>query len=240
MDDGSDLATKKVLRKLEPHVNKLITQENKGQSAARNIGIRSATGDYILPHDSDDFFEPTFCQKAINLLELNPGYKIVTCHVNILYPDSRKELFKPLGGDIKNFVKLSAAVGNSLFRKADWQLVEGYDELMRSGWEDWDFFIRIMSEGGKAFVIPEVLFNYRRLPETTTSVANRNKYNLWRYIYHKNEKIFKQHFDEFTDYLLERIEIEEKVKLNVFSSREYRIGQFLVLPFKKFKKLFRN
>ena len=32
---------------------------------ARNSGIRKANGNYILNHDSDDYFEPSFCEKAV-------------------------------------------------------------------------------------------------------------------------------------------------------------------------------
>ena len=48
IDDGSNFETKAVLKKLEPKITKLITQENKGQSTARNVGIREAKGNYIL------------------------------------------------------------------------------------------------------------------------------------------------------------------------------------------------
>ena len=64
VDDGSNAETKKILKKLESKIFKLITQENYGQSKARNIGIEAANGDYILVLDSDDYIESTFCEKA--------------------------------------------------------------------------------------------------------------------------------------------------------------------------------
>ena len=67
VDDGSNKETKKVLKEIEPMITKLITQSNQGQSKARNVGINYAKGDYILVLDSDDFFEPSFCAKAIKL-----------------------------------------------------------------------------------------------------------------------------------------------------------------------------
>ncbi len=62
VDDGSNRKTKTVLKKLEPNITTLITQNNQGQSTARNVGIRYAKGNYILVLDSDDYFEPTFCE----------------------------------------------------------------------------------------------------------------------------------------------------------------------------------
>ena len=38
----------------------------------------------------------------------------------------------------------------------------GYDESMREGCEDWDFWLRLVEAGWQGTIIPEVLFYYRR------------------------------------------------------------------------------
>ncbi len=48
---------------------KLVHQENKGLSAARNEGIRRATGKWLTFVDSDDWLETDYFQKMIPLLE---------------------------------------------------------------------------------------------------------------------------------------------------------------------------
>src|SRR5438105_2062745 len=58
VDDGSaDRRTLAVLGKL-PEGVKLLRQANAGPGAARNLGVRAAKGDLILPLDSDDLLEP--------------------------------------------------------------------------------------------------------------------------------------------------------------------------------------
>ncbi|WP_343288430.1 glycosyltransferase [Turicibacter bilis] len=47
----------------------IVNQENKGLSAARNIGLSYATGDYIAFIDSDDYIEPNFLQKLYECAE---------------------------------------------------------------------------------------------------------------------------------------------------------------------------
>ena len=42
---------------------KVITQENKGLSAARNVGINEAQGEFISFVDSDDWIDPAFLEK---------------------------------------------------------------------------------------------------------------------------------------------------------------------------------
>jgi glycosyltransferase involved in cell wall biosynthesis len=48
VDDGSNEETKIVLKSLKHKIDKLITQENLGQSTARNNGIKQANGSFIL------------------------------------------------------------------------------------------------------------------------------------------------------------------------------------------------
>lgn len=69
IDDGSTDNTYKIAREYEnkyPFI-KLIHQENKGQSIARNIGINESRGDYIFFCDADDYVDD---DSLIDLYEL--------------------------------------------------------------------------------------------------------------------------------------------------------------------------
>lgn len=47
---------------------RVIHQENKGVSAARNVGLDAARGDYIAFVDSDDWVEPDYLSYLLNIL----------------------------------------------------------------------------------------------------------------------------------------------------------------------------
>lgn len=239
VDDGSNKKTKVTLKKLEPKISKLITQENKGQSTARNIGIRASKGEYILILDSDDYFELTFCEKAVNYFLKNENVKIVSCYSNLLFDELSTTIFKPRGGEITKFILSNGAMGTSMFRKKDWNTVDGYDESMKMGFEDWEFFIRILKQGGKAEIIKEVLYNYRKRQNSTTIRANKIKYKLLNYIYLKHKETYIKHYDIFIEHLLNKIENEEKEKLKMLNKLEYKIGFFVLKPFRWIKSLFR-
>ena len=239
VDDGSDNRTKKVLKSIQPKIDQLIVQDNQGQSNARNNGIRAAQGEYIVVLDSDDYFEPAFAERALKKISENEEIKVVTCWGRRVKED-RKELsvFKPNGGSISNFIDDNAAIGNSMFRKSDWERAGGYDESMRNGFEDWEFYIRLMELGGEAYVIPEVLFNYRVRKSSTTIKANKIKYDLIRGIIRKNIKIYEKYHLCHSYYLLQRIEREEKEKYKLINSLEYQLGNLVLRPFRLIKKLF--
>lgn len=70
IDDGSTDRSADVCRKYisEYSYFSLITQENKGQSAARNVGIEHASGDYLMFLDSDDWLRKDSVQILSEIL----------------------------------------------------------------------------------------------------------------------------------------------------------------------------
>ncbi len=240
VDDGSNEFTKGVLKKLEPKITKLITQENHGQSTARNIGIKESKGNYILVLDSDDFFEPSFCEKAIVLFKQNKSIKIVTCQANLIFEDVKSYVFKPRGGTINNFLYSSDALGTSMFKKNDWENCGGYDEKMTKGFEDWEFFIRILKNEGVAEVIQEPLFNYRKRFDSTTSRANKIKQELLEYIIIKHKDLYLENFELTIKHLLSIAERNKKDELKRLNSIDFRLGKIVLKPIRFIKKILKT
>ncbi|WP_445718812.1 glycosyltransferase family 2 protein [Flavobacterium sp.] len=239
VDDGSNAETKAVLKKLQLKITKLITQENQGQSTARNVGIKAAKGDFILVLDSDDYFEASFCEEAVNILQTSVEVKIVTCQALLLYSDNRNELYIPKGGDIKNFMYANCALGTSMFKKKDWESVSGYDQNMRTGFEDWEFFIRLLKLEGTAFVIQKPLYTYRKRETSTTAKANRIQFDLLHFIYTKHQDLYVSDFDAFISFLLNKIKKAETTRYKYKSKIDYQLGTFILKPIRVIKSFFK-
>lgn len=93
VDDGSTDNSGKLCDKFAAQSKELIVvhQENGGLSAARNTGLRFATGRYITFVDSDDFIGNNSIQKILSWIE---GSSSDICFINVwkLFPNGRKEL----------------------------------------------------------------------------------------------------------------------------------------------------
>ena len=87
VDDGSTDNTSKVINDLRSHSGKVhyIHQENKGRSAARNIGVHAARGDYIAFLDSDDMFLPEKLRVQVMTLENNLDFGMAYSAVLRMY-----------------------------------------------------------------------------------------------------------------------------------------------------------
>ncbi len=74
VNDGSTDNSEEIIRRYQQQDSRIIffTQENKGQSAARNLALRHATGKYIYMMDSDDkLTDPEALQTCYNYAEKN-------------------------------------------------------------------------------------------------------------------------------------------------------------------------
>lgn len=238
VDDGSNIETKRVLRNLENKIDILITQENSGASAARNAGIKVSNGEYILVLDSDDYFENDFCARAISVFHQDENVKMVTCYARWFWDDNDYQVFKPTGGNLENFLIKNCSLG-TIFLKKNWEDCGGYDEEMKGGFEDWEFYIRILKNGGIVKVLPDVLFHYRKKKISKSSVANSHRLDLLKYIYLKHAELYKDHFESFIIHLLNLLKSEEKEKIKNSSRMEFRIGRTILQPIRFFKSLFK-
>lgn len=242
IDDGSKEEIKEALRSLKNQISILIEQENSGQSIARNNGIKRATGKYVLNLDSDDFFEDSFCEKAVRTFEEEEKVKIVTCNARRFNEKGTIDIFIPRGGEIGNFLYSNAALGSSMFRKSSWEKSGGYEEkLPILGIEDWEFYIQILKDGGYAYVIPEVLFHYRVRPNSTTSRIRNSRHEKFKHIIIKHQQLYGDtNFGSTIDHLIAQINKLQLEKEKVFNTADFRIGRTLLQPLRIFKRILKN
>lgn len=63
---------------------KVIHQENKGVSAARNVGIANSNGKYLLFIDPDDYVENQYCEELYKAIDAN-NRNLIICTFNKFY-----------------------------------------------------------------------------------------------------------------------------------------------------------
>lgn len=176
VNDGSPDNTSEVARK---YPVRLVEKPNGGLSSARNAGIKAAKGKWILTLDSDDKIDPTYIQKAIGLND------IVSCDL-ITFGDENQKWDSP-----NTFPTLDQEIMDnqihccSLYKKEIWDKIGGYDENMKLGYEDWDFWIRAMIAGYKIQVLREPLFFYRKHGISMVNGSRQNHKIIREYMLNK-------------------------------------------------------
>lgn len=167
VDDGStEPASLAALDRWRAGPTRVIRQANRGAAAARNAGALAATGSYLLFLDHDDQIMPTYVELAADVLDAKPSVGIVYCLA---------ERFGDVTGEwnLGDFSIGRMLFGNqifitSLFRREDWVTVGGMDETMLHGFEDHDFWLKILRQRPDVVRLPQVLFRYRMRGDSLT------------------------------------------------------------------------
>lgn len=147
VNDGS---TDDTLQLLEQYEAKVFTTKNQGVSAARNLGIKIATGQWIAFLDSDD-------QWLLDKIEKQINYSLINPHINIIHGDeiwirngkrvNPKNKHKKGGGDqFFACVKLCAISPSVVILKKEiFDDIGLFDENYPCC-EDYDLWLRITSK----------------------------------------------------------------------------------------------
>jgi glycosyltransferase involved in cell wall biosynthesis len=182
VDDGSTDQTKEIVLTMAPQI-KYLYQENSGQSAARNEGIRAATGEFIAFVDSDDLWLPKKMEKQMHALT---QHQADWCYCDCLYfrdTDQKilgvysKLIYPPQQG----WIAPSLILGNCLasptpiVRRSLLEKTGLFDEspMIRSR-EDWELWLRIAVQAPVIY-IPEALCKHRIHAGSITFAENPQK-----------------------------------------------------------------
>lgn len=176
---------------------KKFREDNAGPSVARNFAIVHADGKYILPLDADDKIAPSYIEKAVTVLEQNPECGIVYCQAEFF--GKRKGLWDLPEFSLKEMLYHNLIFVTAMFRKEDWEKVNGYDANMKHGIEDYEFWLSILELGRSVYRLPETLFFYRikKVSRSTHWEENQKKIqDSYDYILKKHKDFYQQHYLE--------------------------------------------
>lgn len=146
-----------------------IKQANQGPSIARNNGIASSKGTYVLPLDSDDIIDPTYLEKAIDYFKDHPDTKVVYCRADKFGEEHGEWLLPQYSYDA--LIRSNCLFVSCIYLRKDFDQVGGYNPEMNSGLEDWEFWLELLRPNDKVHQINEILFHYRIRNESRSTGA---------------------------------------------------------------------
>ncbi|SMC87501.1 Glycosyl transferase family 2 [Desulfocicer vacuolatum DSM 3385] len=149
VDDGS---TDNTLKLLEPYMDSitLLHQENKGVSAARNLGIKHSTGDFLAFLDSDDLWTPdkTACQ--VDFFQHHS--RAMICQTEEIWIRKGKRVNpkfkhkKPSGMIFEPSLKLCLVSPSAVMMRRDFFEIKGYFDETLPACEDYDLWLRTATD----------------------------------------------------------------------------------------------
>jgi glycosyltransferase involved in cell wall biosynthesis len=181
VDDGSDDKTPYILNSYLPQIQ-VLTQENKGVSAARNRGIEAASGRWIAFLDSDDEWERDKLHKQIDCMKRQGMVRISQTEERWIRNNMRvnpgKKYLKKSGNIFKHCLK-NTIVGAStvICEKSLLEEMNGFDESLPVC-EDYDLWIRIAAKYPIPLIPQALTVKYGGHPDQLSNMPAMDRYRV--------------------------------------------------------------
>lgn len=162
IDDCSTDNTLEVMaeyQKLHPEVKYVRHSENQGLSATRNTGLEEFTGDWVMFLDADDWIDKDLIELCIPYAEAKKA-DIVGVWQQEFGEREFLHNFHPNPAH-EDFLTGNKINCSSLFKRAVYEKIGGYDVRLKRGYEDWQFWLRATKVGFSVVTVPLALFHYR-------------------------------------------------------------------------------
>jgi len=195
VDDASEEACEDILRQVNDRRVKLIRHPvNRGLASARNTGVRASSSPWILPLDSDDRLSPSFLSQVMEVADHKKDVDAVfTDHLCFGEKSYIKKRYVQSAAEVLDHHSIPGA--GTLYKRELWEKTGGYCEsaLLRSGNEDWDFWLCAYEMGFTPFHIPNALYEYRRYQGSMVTRLQLHDYNVRFFLYYRHRRLFEKY-----------------------------------------------
>lgn len=210
-------------------------QENSGVSSARNFGISQSNGEYILPLDADDVISDDYLSLIAQAFERDSNLSLVYCKAEF-FGDKRGD-FKLPDYSFDELLVHNLIFVTACFSKISYYTTDGYRSNMVSGFEDWDFWIQLLTPSSKVHRIDKVCFYYR-IKESSRDYAmykNGSEAQMLRNVFLNNiDKYMMIHPNGVIGVLIESYECRHRIR-KLESSVFARIRNVFTFSFRQSK-----
>lgn len=225
INDGSTDNSLNILENYASKDNriKIITTSNKGQSAARNIGIKKATGEYVGFVDADDWIDLNFFETLYN----STNHIVEVACGNILghYPDKTHEIikYKKQIVYVEKNEKIEIAgipqhnyIWNKIYKT---ETLKNLNINFEEGryYEDVIWSIQALDKLSNLVTVPNTFYHYNKKNSNSTTTALQTNKHITDGIYART-KIYKYAEEQGI-----KLNIHSKIYINLFGIRLLKI-----------------
>lgn len=246
VDDGSTDNTAQIIQDYEDKFAlsgiewKHVRQENRGQAAAINTGLKEVTGTYLTWPDSDDILMEQSITKRVSFLKNHPKYRWVRCEALVYQENDLTKLAGRLKRKEQNNSKTDLFYDfifeNDIYFAPGCYMV--YTSTLKEvlpefqiyetrGGQNWQLYLPIALKYPCGYM-PEALFTYivRSNSHSHSSIGD----------YQKLQKRYTNNYDILT-HVLESLSFPEKEKILLELEIKYqRMHLSLALQFRDTKR----
>lgn len=213
VDDGSPDNVREIVEEYARLDNRIKFHHsaNNGVSAARNLGIKNSSGEFLLPLDADDKIHKEYIKKCVDRFLAFPETKLVYSKWKLFGKHNSHSNLKYR--DYKSLLVQNSIFNGAMFRRSDFDQTGGYDENMKISLEDWEFLIRLLNTESVVYQIPKTLFFYR-IKEVSRNNESHDNYHSQDYIFEKHKTLYQRFWGS---------QMKSYIEASIFKKKYYNI-----------------
>jgi glycosyltransferase involved in cell wall biosynthesis len=157
----------KALERFRGSIRYIRHPENRGLAAARNSGIRAASGEWVAFLDGDDFWFPDYLEVQLRVADAFPGSDLIFGNARIIGSRDDGKPARPLSpsNGVITLVELLSETRDisvmNITRRSAIIAAGGFDESLRRC-EDFELWTRMLINGAVVRYHSRVIAGYRR------------------------------------------------------------------------------
>ena len=154
VDDASTDGTHAELESLPRSWLRVKLERNRGQSRARNVGLRYTASDYVIFLDGDIVMERDMLEALAGALDRDPQASVAYCHYRrkgTRTDPVRARQWDPAALRRENYISAVSLV------RRDHLPEPAFDEALKR-YEDWDLWLRMAAAGRTGVLVDRPLF----------------------------------------------------------------------------------
>jgi glycosyltransferase involved in cell wall biosynthesis len=186
VDDGSTDGTLQVARRFQSDLVRIVSQDNRGAAATRNLAFSLSRGDYVQWLDADDLLAPDKIARQLHGADkVDSRWTLLTSSWGNFLHRPRRAQFNPtlLWRDLSPVEFLLCKLGQRAFMQTAGWLVSRELTEAAGPWhtnirydDDGEYFCRVLLKCDSVRFIPEAKVYYRMSGATSLSyVGHSNK-----------------------------------------------------------------
>lgn len=148
----------------------VLHKPNGGVGSARNVGIERAAGEIIICLDADDRLDRHYVAEAVSTLR-DPDVVVAFPFCRTFGAAVGEQPTAPEVSPV-DAVRGSGIFPPSAFRRSRWRDIGGFFEGDPAVQEDWEFWTRVLRDGGIGRRVPSAVFHWRIRAGSRSSIVH--------------------------------------------------------------------
>ena len=218
--DRSEAVVQDIIKRYPESNIKLINQENRGVSAARNRGIEEACGEYVALLDADDWWLSNYIAEVCRLMEYYPDCDAYSTSFYIVNRGRRVRASVPTAEGIIDPAtealqgRYPIIPSKATLRRKMVESVGGFPEGMRLGEDQW-LWVKMVQQEAKFCFSPMSLVRYSRTASNRSAAIYRAEQSE-----HTLEELYTPNGDTTLNEYIARIAIGKAITQSVRGGTE--------------------